>query len=792
MYTMKESVAVAKEADAKKGVSPTRSDNSIHRVRNEPERQLGSLRDLIDNIRSDGGAPSVESIATELSSMHTAQRASVLLALQRTHGNRYVQRVVSGIQAKLRIGQPNDIYEQEADRIAEQVMRMPELGIQLQFPWPFARDPSCGDNDMEEEPIQPKPLAQRITPSVQRQPEEEEEKILQTKDAYSKTPETTLNLESSIQSLNGGGQPLFQSTRAFFEPRFGYDFSQVRVHTDATANRLNCALQARAVAIGNDIFFSRGAYESQSDQGEALLAHELVHVVQQGGVNQHLSSRKPSEKVLSSPMLPIRTRVGKWLARYTRDYACLHFAEFADQDYPRLHLRGLDETELEEPVALRLEEALEIHDSGFSDETHVNREDWRVVITEMQESSQEQTMRLVYEDDEGRFLQRAWRVGETAEEDFPTWLEERVDAFFDSNSNGGWHLSLPQSGIPEGRISFVRARHRGEQPRLGGRYPASPTLEPMADRDEALARLILIPTIRQRLSGVPIPTPGGSLGMRMNEQWGGYAYMAHNYAEGRLEHEVSRRYMDYLRAATLEGIGFDVNDARVSGLWAQFRDVMLHEGDPSAINAYDSEIVTLGAGFSGSTGDMGRILRLMPLAYRRELYLHGIHVNEDFSLTVLDLDRGVVEQRANALRILQVDPQRLGLLIHLAQSEDQLHHEGRTMSTRAWMLHAQFQRFIERNADVPLSVLRDWPAASRRFAFKLMHWAGSLSWHRMEEEAPNGEPNVLANYALRRIHQVTADRGGWWTIPNIQEKIRTIARLARIQTTIVFQALTED
>jgi CHASE3 domain sensor protein len=83
---MKELVALAKDADAEKEFSSTRSDNSIHRVRNAPERQLGSLRSVIDNIRHDGGTPSLDSIATELSSMHTAQRASVLLALQRTHG----------------------------------------------------------------------------------------------------------------------------------------------------------------------------------------------------------------------------------------------------------------------------------------------------------------------------------------------------------------------------------------------------------------------------------------------------------------------------------------------------------------------------------------------------------------------------------------------------------------------------------------------------------------------------------------------------------------------------------
>ena len=95
--------------DAKKGVSPTMSDKNIQRLRNDPERQLGSLRDVIDTIRRDGGMPSVDSIATELSGMHSIQRAPTLLTLQQTHGNRYVQRVVAGIQAKLKVGQPGNI-----------------------------------------------------------------------------------------------------------------------------------------------------------------------------------------------------------------------------------------------------------------------------------------------------------------------------------------------------------------------------------------------------------------------------------------------------------------------------------------------------------------------------------------------------------------------------------------------------------------------------------------------------------------------------------------------------------
>ena len=92
--------------DAKKEFSPAKSDKNIQGLRNAPKRQLGSLRGVIGDILRDGGTPSVDSSAANLSSMHTAQRAPALLALQQTHGNRYVQRVVAGIQAKLKVGQP--------------------------------------------------------------------------------------------------------------------------------------------------------------------------------------------------------------------------------------------------------------------------------------------------------------------------------------------------------------------------------------------------------------------------------------------------------------------------------------------------------------------------------------------------------------------------------------------------------------------------------------------------------------------------------------------------------------
>lgn len=214
--------------------------------------------------------------------------------LQRTIGN---QAVGQFIQAKLKIGQPGDKYEQEADRIADKVMSMPEPNIQRQ-------------EEEEEEEIQTKPIAEQITPLVQRQVEEEEEeeagqtkvstsdipKIqrqeeleeeeepIQTKRMSGRSPEMTQEIDSNISALRGSGrQPLPKSVRAFFEPRFGYDFSNVRLQTDSSAIKAAQAVKANAFTIGRNLVFGRGQYLPYTDKGKRLLAHELVHVIQQSG-----------------------------------------------------------------------------------------------------------------------------------------------------------------------------------------------------------------------------------------------------------------------------------------------------------------------------------------------------------------------------------------------------------------------------------------------------------------------------------------------------------------------------
>jgi hypothetical protein len=82
--------------------------------------------------------------------------------------------------------------------------------------------------------------------------------------------------------LRSPGRPLDPAARAFFEPRFGHDFSRVRVHTDARAAESARAVQALAWTGGRDIAFAEGRYQPESGSGRRLLAHELAHVVQQG------------------------------------------------------------------------------------------------------------------------------------------------------------------------------------------------------------------------------------------------------------------------------------------------------------------------------------------------------------------------------------------------------------------------------------------------------------------------------------------------------------------------------
>ncbi len=119
--------------------------------------------------------------------------------------------------------------------------------------------------------------------------EQDTDALVQRKEAS--TPETTASegLEQYISGLDNKGQPLPKAVRAFYEPHYGVDFSNVKIHTDATAARSAESVQALAYTSGNNIVFNKGQYAPGTDSGKRLLGHELTHVVQQSK-NLH---RKP-------------------------------------------------------------------------------------------------------------------------------------------------------------------------------------------------------------------------------------------------------------------------------------------------------------------------------------------------------------------------------------------------------------------------------------------------------------------------------------------------------------------
>ena len=171
------------------------------------------------------------------------------LALQRRLGNGGWQRL---LQAKLSVSKPGDEYEQEADRVADHVMRM------------------SGQVSEETQKTLSTPSFTAAR-GVRRDAQSEDDK----------TSEMDLGVESAIHALRGRGQPLPERVRAFMEPRFRADFRDVRIHADDSAHELSHALNASAFTIGQDVVFGAGRYAPETESGRRLLAHELTHVLQQ-------------------------------------------------------------------------------------------------------------------------------------------------------------------------------------------------------------------------------------------------------------------------------------------------------------------------------------------------------------------------------------------------------------------------------------------------------------------------------------------------------------------------------
>lgn len=137
---------------------------------------------------------------------------------------------------------------------------------------------------------------------------EQEEELIKAQSGSGSHIYVNSGVEAQIQSLRGGGQALLEEIRAFFEPRFGYDFSQVRIHTDLHAANTANLLHASAFTIGQDIVFGTDKYTPKTTAGKRLLAHELTHVRQQGRLAQAKRINQPNIMRQSKPRLNPRSR----------------------------------------------------------------------------------------------------------------------------------------------------------------------------------------------------------------------------------------------------------------------------------------------------------------------------------------------------------------------------------------------------------------------------------------------------------------------------------------------------
>ena len=207
-------------------------------------------------------------------------------------GNQIMQHLLrtAAVQPKLTVNVPNDAFEREADRVADQVMRMPDpLGAN-----PTRIQRSCANcrKGLEQSRIQR--LCSKCEEELHRKPSEP-----------LSSPEIPSSVQAQINGLRSGGEPLPETVRTFFEPRFGRDFGDVRIHSGPSAARAAQSISARAYTLGRDMVFGSGQYQPDSIEGKRLLAHELTHVVQQGAAG---STRLQRQAILSEAPAGLNAR----------------------------------------------------------------------------------------------------------------------------------------------------------------------------------------------------------------------------------------------------------------------------------------------------------------------------------------------------------------------------------------------------------------------------------------------------------------------------------------------------
>lgn len=188
---------------------------------------------------------------------------------------------------KLKIGSVGDKFEQEADRVADTVMRMPDHAMSSTGQALRMQPIEEEEEALQMQPIEDEEEEEMIQPKC-KQCEEQEKMQMKPLQRSPKDASSSVSpqISNQIDNSRGKGRPIDPSTNREMSQKIGHDFSGVNIHTDRESVHMNRALGARAFTVGSDIYFNANEYAPKSSSGKRLIAHELVHTVQQNGARR--------------------------------------------------------------------------------------------------------------------------------------------------------------------------------------------------------------------------------------------------------------------------------------------------------------------------------------------------------------------------------------------------------------------------------------------------------------------------------------------------------------------------
>ncbi|WON73525.1 N-acetylmuramidase domain-containing protein [Nitrosospira sp. Is2] len=264
------------------------------------------------------------------------------------------------IQAKLEVSYPEDPHEQEADQVADRIMRMPTESTQ-----PVAQREAVPEEEKDKQELAQPVSVKRIASSsaqISSEKEDREDKKTDQTIAASRTAEDEIangvlsHAEEAVSAnRSSAGQPLPSRLSRKFEQGLGVDLSAARVHTGPQSIEANKAIGARAYTTGADIHFNEGQYNPGSAEGQRLLAHEVTHTVQQTGLARKPRARQAPAKTKTSAQLKadfVKAQVA--LGRFSDPSVSLPEGQSGPPS-PRgafWMLNGLDPAEMQEVLRL--------------------------------------------------------------------------------------------------------------------------------------------------------------------------------------------------------------------------------------------------------------------------------------------------------------------------------------------------------------------------------------------------------------------------------------------------------